>query len=187
MGGVEKGGGWKYLTTDTQTGVSDPPPSCGTFSTPPQGSVLCFSCTKIDDRADQKLFWRGPKVFGESAFSDTFPPPIRFAPPHITGPLFASLPETVASPAQRLTSLSRCSVRGLLTFRQKRASTPAWMHASESGALRSGAKKRGVLAKGASVESSVSRSRKRKIPKDIGPSSTFGTQSATAKRGAHFA
>ena len=41
-------------------GVLDPP-SYGTFSTPPQASALCFSCTKIHDRADQKLFWRGPR------------------------------------------------------------------------------------------------------------------------------
>ena len=25
----------------------------------------CFSCTKIHDRAEQKLFWRGPKISGE--------------------------------------------------------------------------------------------------------------------------
>ena len=33
----------------------------------------------------------------------------------------------------------------------------------------------------------MSRPRKQRIPKDIGLSSRFGTQSATAKRGAHFA
>ena len=32
----------------------------------------------------------------------------------------------------------------------------------------------------------VPRPRKQKIPKDIGPSSAFGTQCATAKRGVHF-
>ena len=32
----------------------------------------------------------------------------------------------------------------------------------------------------------MSRPRKQKVPKDIGPSSTFGTQNATAKGGAHF-
>ena len=51
---------------------------------PPQVSVLCSSCTKIDDRADQKLFWRGPKIFGRARSLVRFPPPIRFAPPHIT-------------------------------------------------------------------------------------------------------
>ena len=51
-----------------------------------------------------------------------------------------------------------------------------------------------VLAKGASTESSVEaqktknmRPNKQKISKDIGTSSTFGSQSGTAKRGAHFA
>ena len=45
---------------------------------------------------------------------------------------------------------------------------------------------KGVLAKGVSVEFSVA-VKETKLPKDIGPSSTFGTQSATAKRGVHFA
>ena len=38
----------------------------------PRVSLLCFSCTKIHDWADQKLFWRGPEFF--------FVPPMRFAP-----------------------------------------------------------------------------------------------------------
>ena len=49
----------------------------------------------------------------------------------------------------------------------------------------SGAKEKGVLAKGVSVESCVT-AKERKILKDNGRSSTFGTQSATAKRGVHF-
>ena len=47
---------------------------------PPHVSVLCFSCTEIHDRADQKLFWRGPN-FRESAFSGTF-----FHPPYVLHP-----------------------------------------------------------------------------------------------------
>ena len=47
-------------------------------------SVLCFSCTEIHDRADQQLFWRGPKIFGRARSLVRFPPPIRFAPPHVT-------------------------------------------------------------------------------------------------------
>ena len=46
--------------------------------------MLCFSCTKIHDRADQKLFWRGPEIFRRGRSLVRFPPPIRFAPPHIT-------------------------------------------------------------------------------------------------------
>ena len=42
---------------------------------------------------------------------------------------------------------------------------------------------KGVLTKGVSVESSVTANETKKVPKDNGPSSTFGTQSATAKRG----
>ena len=45
---------------------------------------------------------------------------------------------------------------------------------------------KGVLAKGVSVESSVT-AKETKNTQDIGPSSTFGTQSATAERGVHFA
>ena len=54
---------------------------------PPQVSVLCFSFTKIHDRADQELFWRGPTIFGRARSLVRFPPPIRFAPPHITAQL----------------------------------------------------------------------------------------------------
>ena len=34
-----------------------------------------ISCTKIHDRADQKLFWRGPKIFGRAHSLVRFPPP----------------------------------------------------------------------------------------------------------------
>ena len=46
--------------------------------------------------------------------------------------------------------------------------------------------RKGVLAKGVSVESSVA-AKETKNTQGIGPSSTFGTQSATAERGVHFA
>ena len=81
-GGVEKKRGEENLTNDTppRKGFWPPPPSHGTSSTP-QVSVLCFSCAKIHDRAEQKLFWRGPKIFGRARSLVRFPPPIRFAPP----------------------------------------------------------------------------------------------------------
>ena len=73
--------------------TNDTPPKKGFWTPlvryvfhPPQLSVLCFSCTKIHDSVDQKLFWRGPKIFGRACSLVRFPPPIRFAPPHITGP-----------------------------------------------------------------------------------------------------
>ena len=43
---------------------------------------------------------------------------------------------------------------------------------------------KGVLAKGVSAES-IARARKQKYPRILGPSSAFGTQSATPKRGVH--
>ena len=45
--------------------------------------------------------------------------------------------------------------------------------------------KRGFRQRGF-LQIRVSRPRKQKVSKDIGPSSTFGTQSAAAKRGVHF-
>ena len=84
MGGVEKRGGWKTsrMTPLPKRGFG--PPLVRYVFHPPHVSVLCFSCTKIHDRADQKLFWRGPKIFGRARSLVRFPPPIRFAPPHIT-------------------------------------------------------------------------------------------------------
>ena len=81
---MEKGGGWKTsrMTLHPKRGFG--PPLVRYVFHPPQVSVLCFSCTKIHDRADQKLFWRGPKIFGRARSLVRFPPPIRFAPPHIT-------------------------------------------------------------------------------------------------------
>ena len=82
---MEKGEGWKTsrMTPLPKRGFG--PPLLRYVFHPPQVSVLCFSCTKIHDRADQKLFWRGPKIFGRARSLVRFPPPpIRFAPPHIT-------------------------------------------------------------------------------------------------------
>ena len=87
-------GGWKK-ERGRKTSRMTPLPKRG-FGPPlvryvfhaPQVSVLCFSRTKIHDRADQKLFWRGPKIFGRARSLVRFPPPIRFAPPHITAQLF---------------------------------------------------------------------------------------------------
>ena len=57
---------------------------------------------------------------------------------------------------------------------------------TEKKAPNSATKKMGVLAKGVSVESSVTANKTNSM-QGIGPSSTFGTQSVTAKRGVHFA
>ena len=56
----------------------------------PRVSVLCFSCTRIHERADQKLFWRGPKIFGRARSLVRFPPPIHFAPPPYHGPILSN-------------------------------------------------------------------------------------------------
>ena len=74
-GGVEKRGGWKTsrMTPLPKRGFG--PPLVRYVFHPPQVSVLCFFCTKIHDRADQKLFWRGPKIFGRARSLVRFPPP----------------------------------------------------------------------------------------------------------------
>ena len=60
-GGGKKRGEEKLTKTPlSKKGLG--PPSYGTFSTP-QVSLLCLSCAKIHDLADQKLFWKGPKSF----------------------------------------------------------------------------------------------------------------------------
>ena len=53
---------------------------------PPQVSVLCFSFTKIHDRADQKFFLEGSKNIRESALSGTFTSPHTFCTPPYHGP-----------------------------------------------------------------------------------------------------
>ena len=90
-GGWKKRGGWKTsrMTPLPKRGFG--PPLVRYVFHPPQVSVLCFSCTEIHDTADQKLFWRGPKIFGRARSLVRFPPPIRFAPPHITAQVFGKL------------------------------------------------------------------------------------------------
>ena len=67
--------GWKTspMTPLPKKGFWTPPPTVR--FPPPRVSVLCFSCTKIHDRADQKLFWRGPKIFGRARSLVRLPPP----------------------------------------------------------------------------------------------------------------
>ena len=66
--------------------TNDTPPPKGFWTPPrtvrfPSPSVLCFSCTRIHDRADQKLFWRGPKIFGRRVLWYVFLPPYVLHPP----------------------------------------------------------------------------------------------------------
>ena len=88
---MEKRGGWKTSRMTPLPTRGFGPPLVRYVFHPPQASVLFFSCTKIHDRADQKLFWRGPKIFGRARSLVRFPPPIRFAPPHVTAQLRFSL------------------------------------------------------------------------------------------------
>ena len=86
MGGVEKRGGRKTsrMTHLPKRGFG--PPLYGTFSTPLTCRCPVFSCTYIHDRADQKLFWRGPKNFGRARSLVRFPSPHAFCTPPYHGP-----------------------------------------------------------------------------------------------------
>ena len=65
----------------TTRGFGPPPPPHTVRSPPLSGVSALFSCSKIHDRADQKLFWRGPKIFERARSLVRFPPPMCFAPP----------------------------------------------------------------------------------------------------------
>ena len=77
--------GVENLTNDTppKQGFWTPPRTVR-FPPPSGVSALSFLYKKLHNRADQKLFWRGPKIFGRARSLVRFPPPIRFAPLHIT-------------------------------------------------------------------------------------------------------
>ena len=79
--------GVENLTNDTppKKGVWTPPRTVR--FPPPSGVSALFSCTKVHDRADQNHFWRCPKNSGRVRSLMRFPPPTRFAHPHITAPL----------------------------------------------------------------------------------------------------
>ena len=90
--------------------TNDTPPKKGFWTPPrtvrfppPSGVSALFSCTKINDRADQKLFWRGPKIFGRARSLVRFPPP-----PHTfcTPPYHGPKPVPTTGPSAPLTGIS---------------------------------------------------------------------------------
>ena len=87
-GGVEKRRGRKTSRmTPLPKRVFGPPPRTVRSPPPRSGVSALFSCAKIHDRAEQKLFWRGPTIFGRARFLVRFSLPIRFVPPYITAQL----------------------------------------------------------------------------------------------------
>ena len=89
MVGVEKRGGEGNLTNDTPPKRGFGPPSHGTFSNPPQVSVLCFACTKSTTEQTRSSFGGVQKSFGRARSLVRFPPPIRFATHPYHGPSFS--------------------------------------------------------------------------------------------------
>ena len=84
MGGWRKeGGGKPHEWHPSQKGVLDSP-SYGTVSTPLRCQCYVFPVQKSTTEQTRSSFWRGPKIFGRARSLVRFPPPIRFAPPHIT-------------------------------------------------------------------------------------------------------
>ena len=102
---MEKRGGWKTsrMTPLPKRGFG--PPLVRYVFHPPQASGALFFLYKNPRRADQKLFWRGPKIFGRARSLVRFPPPIRFAPPHITAQDFSRCSVPNFYPARRKVSL----------------------------------------------------------------------------------
>ena len=83
---MEKGGGWKTSRNDTpsQKGVLDPP-SYGTFSTPLRCQCSVFPVQKSTTEQTRSSFGGVQNFSGERVlWYVSPPPPIRFAPPHIT-------------------------------------------------------------------------------------------------------
>ena len=113
---MEKGGGWKTSRTTPLPKRGFGPPLVRYVFHPPQASALCFSCTKIHDRADQKLFWRGPKIIGRARSLVRFPPPYVLHPP-------ISRPKLEALQALAALSLPRPS-KTLHTMQTSRITLP---------------------------------------------------------------
>ena len=86
---MEKRGGRKTsrMTPLPKRGFVTPPLVRYVFH-PPQVSVLCFFLYKNPRQSRSEALLGGSKNSRGSAFSGTFPPPIRFAPPPYHGPKF---------------------------------------------------------------------------------------------------
>ena len=86
-GGVEKGGGWKTsrMTPLPKRGFG--PPLVRYVFHPPLRCQCSVFLYKNQRQSRPEAVLEGSKNFRESAFSGTFSPPIRFAPPHITAQL----------------------------------------------------------------------------------------------------
>ena len=81
-------GGVENLTNDT-------PPKKGFWTPPrtvrfpaPSGVSALFFLYKNPRQSRPEALWRGPKTFGRARSLVRFPPPIRFAPPHIAAQLW---------------------------------------------------------------------------------------------------
>ena len=81
-GGVEKGGGWKTSRMTPLPKRDFGPPLVRYVFHPPQASALCFSCTEIHDRADNRSSFGGIQKFsGERVLWYVFLPPYGLHPP----------------------------------------------------------------------------------------------------------
>ena len=127
-GGGKKRGEENLTNNNPPKGVLNPPPLVRYVFHPSQVSVLCFSCTKIHDRADQKVSFGGvQKLSGECVLWYVFlpPPPYVLHPPY-HGPnrlgRFRGIPTTKfrqEKRAQRLTVWVRRPPSGVGVFHAK--------------------------------------------------------------------
>ena len=95
-GGWKKEGGRPHQGHPSQTGGLDPP-SSGTFSMPPQGSLLCLFLYKTPRLSRPEALKGGPETFRGGVRSL-----MCFAPPHVLHPPYhcptlESLPTTEVS------------------------------------------------------------------------------------------
>ena len=86
MGGWKKEGG-RNLTNDTPPKKWFWTPFVWYVSDHTRVSLLFFPCKKMEDWPDQTLVSRGPEIFWRVRCLVRFPPPIRFAPPHVMAQL----------------------------------------------------------------------------------------------------
>ena len=95
MGGGKRGGRKTSRMTPLPKKGFGPPLVRYVFHPPSGVSALVF-LYKNHDRAEQKLFWRGPNIFGRARSLVHFPPPyaLQFAPPHITTMIIQDLDST---------------------------------------------------------------------------------------------
>ena len=113
---MEQRGGRKTSRRTPLPKMGFGPPFVWYIFQPPEVSLLCFSCTEIQDSAHQKLFWRGPSIFLEVRCLARCPSPICFCTPISRPNLFKKTTNFTRNSAEKslffpaILSLKRCDL-----------------------------------------------------------------------------